>query len=86
MINLLVSFINVVFNLIVLIVIVDTILAYFLNPYNTVRNALDRILLPFLAPIRKVVPMVGMFDLSPVILIILVEILKSAIITFLFAL
>ena len=86
MINLLVSFINLVINLIVLLVIVDTILAYFLNPYNPVRNALDRILQPLLAPIRRVVPLVGMFDLSPVILIILVEILKSAITTFLYAL
>ncbi len=31
------------------------------------RNALDRILQPLLAPIRRVVPLVGMFDLSPVI-------------------
>ncbi len=73
-------------NLIVLLVIVDSILSYFLNPYHPVRNTLDRVIHPLLAPIRRVVPLVGMFDLSPLILIILVEILSYALISFLYAL
>lgn len=73
-------------NLIVLLVIVDSILSFFLSPYHPVRNTLDRFLQPLLAPIRRVVPLVGMFDLSPLILIILVEILSSVLISFLHAL
>ncbi|HEX7541457.1 MAG TPA: YggT family protein [Anaerolineales bacterium] len=73
-------------NLIVLLVIVDSIISYFLNPYHPVRNTLDRVIHPLLAPIRRVVPLVGMFDLSPLILIILVEILSYALISFLYAL
>jgi YggT family protein len=73
-------------NLIVLLVIVDSILSYFLSPYHPVRNTLDRVLHPLLAPIRRVVPLVGMFDLSPLILIILVEILSYTLISFLYAL
>lgn len=73
-------------NLIVLLVIVDSILSYFLSPNHPVRNALDRVLQPLLAPIRRAVPLVGMFDLSPLILIILVEILSYALISFLYAL
>ena len=73
-------------NIIVLLVIVDSILSFFINPYHPVRNSLDRLLQPLLAPIRRVVPLVGMFDLSPLILIILVEILSSALISFLHAL
>jgi YggT family protein len=73
-------------NLIVLLVIVDSILVYFLRPYHPVRNALDRILHPLLAPIRRTVPLVGMFDLSPLVLIILVEILSYGLISFLYAL
>jgi YggT family protein len=68
-------------NLIVLLVIIDSILSYFLSPYHPVRNALDRVLHPLLAPIRRIVPLAGMFDLSPVILIILVEILSFVIIS-----
>jgi YggT family protein len=73
-------------NLIVLLVIVDSILSFFLSPNHPVRSALDRILYQLLAPIRRFVPLVGMFDLSPVILIILVEILSYALISFLYAL
>jgi YggT family protein len=86
MIIILAKIINTLANLIVLLVIVDSILSYFLSPYHPVRNALDRVLHPFLAPIRKVVPLVGMFDLSPMILIILVEILSYVLISFLYAL
>jgi YggT family protein len=72
-------------NLIILLVIVDSVLSFFLNPYHPVRNTLDRVLHPLLAPIRRIVPLMGMFDLSPLILIILVEILSYALVSFLYA-
>ena len=74
------NIINTVASLFILVVIVDSILTYFLSTDNPVRNALDRVVIPFLAPIRRVVPPLGMFDLSPLILIILVEILSSILI------
>jgi len=86
MISILVKLIGILANLVVLLVIVDSIVSYFLSPYHPVRNVLDRIVSPMLAPIRKVVPLVGMFDLSPLILIILIEILSSALTSFLIAL
>ena len=82
MINIIAEIISTLANLIVLLVIVDSILSYFLSPSHPVRMALDRVLLPLLAPIRKVVPLVGMFDLSPLILIILVQILSYVLISF----
>jgi YggT family protein len=63
-------------------VIIDSIVSFFLNPYHPFRSALDRALNPLLAPIRRIVPLVGMFDLSPLILIILIEILSFALISF----
>jgi YggT family protein len=72
-------------NLIILLVIIDSVLSFFLRPYHPVRNTLDRVLHPLLAPIRRIVPLVGMFDLSPLILIILVEILSYALVSFLYA-
>jgi len=84
--NIISRIINTLANLIVLLVIVDSALSYFLTPYHPVRNTLDRIIQPFLAPIRRVMPLVGMFDLSPLILIILVEILAFALVSLLQAL
>ena len=73
-------------NLVILLVIVDSLLSLFLNPYHPVRSALDRVIYPLLAPIRRIVPLVGMFDLSPLILVILVQILSFAMTSFLYAL
>ena len=86
MIIIIVKIISTLANLIILLVIVDSILSFFLSPYHPVRNVLDRVLRPLLAPIRRIVPLVGMFDLSPLILIILVEILFYALISFFYAL
>jgi len=86
MVLIIVKIISTLANLIVLFVIVDSLLSFFLSPYHPVRNAMDRILQPLLTPIRRIVPLVGMFDLSPLILIILVEILSYALINFLYAL
>jgi YggT family protein len=61
-------------NVLVIIVIVDSILSYFLSPYHPLRSALDRIVQPLLAPIRRLIPLVGMLDFSPLVLIILIEI------------
>ena len=82
----LVRLINLLANLIVLLVILEVALSYFLSPYHPLRHALERIVEPMLAPIRRVVPLVGMFDLSPLVLIILVEIVSYALVTFLYAL
>jgi YggT family protein len=86
MINVFITIINTLGNLIILVVIIDAILSYFLSPYHPVRGALDRVLNPLLTPIRRVIPAVGMFDLSPLILIILVQILSSVLIAVLHAL
>ncbi len=75
--------ITILANLLILLIIVDSLLSFFLSPYHPVRHALDRILEPLLAPIRRVVPLVGMLDLSPLILLILVVIVSNALVSYL---
>ncbi len=58
------------------VVIASALLSFFLPPYHPVREALDRIVDPFLNPIRGVVPMAGMMDFSPLILIIAVDLIS----------
>jgi YggT family protein len=79
-IRIIVNVINTLANLFVLVVIIDSVLSYFVNQYNPLRSTLDRIVSPFLTPIRRIVPPVGMFDLSPLILIILIEFLSSVLV------
>ena len=86
MIKLIILFINALSQLLVLLVIVSVILSYFMDPYHPVRRSIDSVVEPMLAPIRRVVPLIGMLDFSPIILIILIQILSNLIIRFLITL
>jgi YggT family protein len=78
--------INILSQFFILLVIVKIILSYFMDPYHPLRRTLDNLIEPLLAPIRRVVPLIGMFDFSPLILIILVQILSSILIRILYTL
>jgi YggT family protein len=80
------NIISIVANLFIFLVIADSVISFFLSPYHPVRLTMDRIVNPFLAPIRHIVPLIGTLDLSPLILIILVEILARALVSFVSAL
>jgi YggT family protein len=58
-------------------VLVSVILSYFMDPYHPVRRFLDSIVEPMLAPIRRIVPLVGMLDFSPLILIVLIQLIGN---------
>jgi YggT family protein len=85
-IELLVLFINALSQLLVLLVIVSVILSYFMDPYHPIRRSIDSVVEPMLAPIRRVVPLLGVLDLSPLILIILIQLLSNILIRVLLAL
>jgi YggT family protein len=46
-----------------------------MSPFHPFRMWVNRLVEPMLNPIRRVVPLVGMFDFSPVILLVLIQIL-----------
>ena len=86
MIELLALFIRSISQLLVLLVVVSVILSYFMDPYHPIRRSIDSVVEPMLAPIRRVVPLIGMLDLSPLILIILIQLLSNIIVRFLLTL
>jgi len=61
-------------DLLVLLVIISAILSFVMDPYHPVRRWIDSIVEPMLMPIRRVVPLVGALDFSPLILIIVIRI------------
>ena len=73
----LITLINWVSQAIVIIVLIDVVLTYFMSPYHPIRQFLDRIVNPMLDPIRRVVPPLGGLDFSPIVLIILVQVVAS---------
>ncbi|MCE7858433.1 MAG: YggT family protein [Chloroflexi bacterium] len=76
-------FIRVIANTFIWIVIASSLLSFFLSPYHPIREALDRIVAPFLNPIRNLMPNMGGLDFSPVILILAVEVLTRILLSIL---
>jgi len=67
------------FQILTIIIIVKVVLSYFMSPFDPIRRTIDRIIDPLLAPIKRYVPPVGMLDLSPIVLIILIQIIDMII-------
>jgi len=77
----LIYFTNLLVQVITLLVIVKVILSYILAPYHPIRETVDRIVNPLLDPIRRVMPATGMIDFSPLVLLLLVQILRSLLVS-----
>lgn len=75
-----INLINLVGWLIVILVIVKVMISYFVSPYYPARQYVDRLVEPLLYPIRRYIPPIGMFDFSPLVLIIIVQIIASLLI------
>jgi YggT family protein len=86
LINILFRLVDLVTTLMVLLILTYVVISYFMSPYHTFRMWVDRLVEPMLRPIRKVVPLVGMFDISPIILLLLIQfigyILKKILVAF----
>ena len=69
------SIILVIEQTILILVLLKVLLSYFMDPFHPFRQFIDRLIDPLLDPIRRILPAYGRFDFSPIILIILVEVL-----------
>ena len=67
-------------GLLELLIIAYVILSYVMDRYHPVRVWVNSIVEPMLMPIRRVVPPIGMLDLSPMVLLILIQIISNLII------
>jgi YggT family protein len=59
-----------------LLLIAYVVLSYFMDPYHPVRSTVNRLVNPILDPIRRLLPQTGMMDFSPIVAIILVQVLE----------
>ncbi|MEJ2012333.1 MAG: YggT family protein [Anaerolineales bacterium] len=61
-----------------ILIIADVLVSYFLDPYHPLRRFLDNIVQPLLAPIQRILPPVGGLDLSPLVLLIVLDLISRA--------
>ena len=71
--------VDIIRQTIFLVILLKVILSYFMDPYHPFRQSVDRLIDPLLKPIRQIIPTVGRFDFSPIVLIILVEVIAMVI-------
>ena len=76
-------FIQVVEQILSLLVIMHVILSFFMSPYHLIRQTVDRLVEPLLAPIRQILPHTGVFDFSPLVLLILIQLIAGILISIL---
>jgi YggT family protein len=79
--NLLIYFVDLVFTLLNLAILARVLLSWVrVNPYHPAVELLYRITEPILAPLRRVIPSIGMVDISPVIALILLQIIQEVLV------
>ena len=65
-------------QLLVLAIFFRAILSWFVrDPYNPIVRALDQITEPILEPLRRIIPRMGMIDISPLVAIILLSVIAG---------
>jgi YggT family protein len=64
-----------------LLILADIIVSFVLSPWHSLRRTLDSWVNPLLAPIRRLLPPVGMFDFSPLVMVILIQLAQDVLIT-----
>ena len=59
------------------VVIISVLMSWFIrDPYHPVRQGVDNLVRPLLDPIRRMMPSTGMFDFSPIVLLILLRFVR----------
>lgn len=66
--------VKVALTLLMWIVILGAVLSW-VNPYSPLARPVDSFTRPFLAPIRRVVPLIANVDLSPLVLLLIIQVL-----------
>jgi YggT family protein len=78
--DLVITIVNSTVSVLIFAVFIYVILGYFLAPTHPLRRFLGQVIEPMLKPIRKIIPSLGGFDLSPLILLILLQVLGAIVV------
>ena len=76
--SLLIYFVDIIFTLLNLAILARVLLSWVrVSPYHPAVELLYRITEPILAPLRRVIPSIGMMDISPIIALLLLQIIQE---------
>jgi len=79
--SLLIYFIDLVFTLLSVAILARVLLSWIrVSPYHPAVEFLYRITEPILAPLRRIIPPFGMVDISPIIAMLLLQIIQQVLV------
>ena len=70
---------NILIQIYTILIIASAVLSFILPPHDRIRQTVDMLVDPLLNPIRKIVPNMGMFDFSPLVLLIVMQLVGNVI-------
>jgi YggT family protein len=80
--NFLRQFVDLLFQVLIFAIIARALLSWFnLGPSHPLVRILYDLTEPILAPLRRVIPMIGMIDITPIVAIILLQVIQSILLT-----
>lgn len=72
------NFINVFFTILSLAILARVLLSWVrVNPFHPVISLLDQITEPILGPLRRIIPPIGMIDITPIVALFLLRFLQG---------
>ncbi len=75
--SILYNFITVLFNILSIAIVVRVLLSWFnVDPFNPIIAFLDQITEPILSPLRRVIPPIGMMDITPIVAVVLLQVVE----------
>jgi YggT family protein len=78
--SLIYRFVDLLFTILTLAIVARAIVSWFrLSPYHPVVQFLNQLTEPILAPLRRVIPPLGMIDISPLVAILLLQVIQQII-------
>ncbi len=74
------QFVDILFNILIFAIVGRALLSWFsVGPSNPIGRVLYEITEPILGPMRRVIPMIGMLDISPIVAILLLSFMQNLI-------
>lgn len=71
-------FVDLLFNILIFAIVGRALLSWFnVGPGHPIGRVLHEITEPILAPMRRVIPMIGMLDITPIVAILLLSFLQN---------
>ncbi|MSQ23030.1 MAG: YggT family protein [Chloroflexi bacterium] len=78
------NFVNILFHILILAIVGRALLSWFPvrpgNPFHPLAVVLHQVTEPLLGPLRRVIPTIGQFDISPIVALLLLQFLQGVLV------